>query len=54
MAPFVVSNGIAVGLHYSHQVTKLDIAKCPSASKGKLSKHTSLVRKLTKWVHPAA
>jgi hypothetical protein len=36
MAPSVVSNGIAVGLHRSLQVTKRDIAKRPSTNKGKL------------------
>jgi large subunit ribosomal protein L36e len=50
MAPSVVSNGIAVGLHRGHQVTKRDIAKRPSASKGKLGKRTSLVRKLIREV----
>jgi large subunit ribosomal protein L36e len=50
MAPSVVSNGIAVGLHRSLQVTKRDIAKRPSASKGKLGKRTSLVRKLIREV----
>ena len=50
MAPSVVSNGIAVGLHRGHKVTKRDIAKRPSASKGKLGKRTSLVRKLIREV----
>jgi hypothetical protein len=54
MALSVVSNGIVVGLHRSHHVTKRDIAKYPSTSKGKPGKRTSLVRKLTKWVHPTA
>ncbi|KAG0568276.1 hypothetical protein M758_6G057600 [Ceratodon purpureus] len=50
MAPSVVSNGIAVGLHRGHQVTKRDIAKRPSANKGKLGKRTSMVRKLIREV----
>ena len=50
MAPSVVSNGIAVGLNRGHKVTKRDIAKRPSSTKGKLGKRTSLVRKLIREV----
>ncbi len=50
MVANVAGSGIAVGLHKGHAVTKREMAKRPSANKGKLGKRTSLVRKLIREV----
>ncbi len=50
MVSAAVGSGIAVGLHKGHAVTKREMAKRPSANKGKLGKRTSLVRKLIREV----
>ena len=50
MVAAAMGSGIAVGLHKGRAVTKREMAKRPSANKGKLGKRTSLVRKLIREV----
>ncbi|KAH7439620.1 hypothetical protein KP509_04G069000 [Ceratopteris richardii] len=50
MAPTAPKSGLAAGLNKGHIVTKRDLPRRPSDSKGKLGKRTSFVRKLIREV----